>query len=371
MNTFRAAHASASNWQQAANACLAQLGNVPAQATFGFLYVTDALARDLPEILAFFKEQTDVVNWVGSLGMAVCATSQEYYDKPAMSVMLADFPINSFRIFSTIKSDMAEFSEHQAWCEKNDARFAVVHGDPRNPKTPAFIADLAETIGDGFLVGGLTSSRGPHLQIAGGLTEGGISGVLFSPEIAVTTALTQGCTPLGKKHQITECQDNVAVRIDDRPALDVFNEEVGEVLAREPMRAAGYIFAGFPIKGSDTADYVVRNIVGVDPENKLIAVGGYLNAGDTMIFCRRDIRSAYEDLVRMLRNIKSRLKNPPKGGIYYTCVGRGAHMFGENSEELKMIRQELGEFPLVGFFANGEISHNRLYGFTGVLTVFS
>lgn len=45
-------------------------------------------------------------------------------------------------------------------------------------------------------------------------------------------------------------------------------------------------------------------------------------------------------------------------------------MFGENSEGLKSIQQELGEFPLVGFFTNGEISHNRLYGYTGVLTLF-
>ena len=34
------------------------------------------------------------------------------------------------------------------------------------------------------------------------------------------------------------------------------------------------------------------------------------------------------------------------------------------------IRDTLGDFPLVGFFCNGEISHNRLYGYTGVLTLF-
>ena len=31
----------------------------------------------------------------------------------------------------------------------------------------------------------------------------------------------------------------------------------------------------------------------------------------------------------------------------------------------------LGDVPLAGFYANGEISHNRLYGYTGVLTLFS
>ncbi len=371
MDMFRVAHGTAPDWQQAANLCLAQLGSIPAEANLGFLYVTDHLAAQLPEILGFFKEQTDILHWVGSVGVAVCATAQEYNDQPAISIMIADFPPDSFRIFPAIKSDIAEFADSRAWCEQTDAHFAVVHGDPRNPKTPGFIAELAEAIRDGFLVGGLTSSRGPNFQIAGGLTEGGVSGVLFSGQVSVATALTQGCTPLGRQHEITECQDNIAIRIDDRPALDVFNEEVGDILARDPSRAAGYIFAGFPIRGSDTGDYIVRNLVGMDPENRLLAVGEYLNAGDTIMFCKRDIRTAFEDLVRMLRELKHRLGRPPKGGVYYSCLGRGAHMFGEDSVELKTIRQELGDIPLVGFFANGEISHNRLYGFTGVLTLFS
>ena len=60
----------------------------------------------------------------------------------------------------------------------------------------------------------------------------------------------------------------------------------------------------------------------------------------------------------------------PRGGLYYSCVGRGPNLFGGESEEANMIREALGEFPLVGFFCNGEISHNRLYGYTGVLTLF-
>ena len=35
-----------------------------------------------------------------------------------------------------------------------------------------------------------------------------------------------------------------------------------------------------------------------------------------------------------------------------------------------MIRDELGDFPLAGLFANGEISNDRLYGYTGVLALF-
>ena len=73
---------------------------------------------------------------------------------------------------------------------------------------------------------------------------------------------------------------------------------------------------------------------------------------------------------RMLLQLKSRLNTTIKGAVYISCMGRGREQFGSNSEEVRLIHSVLGEFPLVGFFANGEIHKNLLYGFTGVLTLF-
>jgi small ligand-binding sensory domain FIST len=73
----------------------------------------------------------------------------------------------------------------------------------------------------------------------------------------------------------------------------------------------------------------------------------------------------------MLASLKARLTGPPRGGVYVSCLGRGAQLFGKESQELRQIRDELGDFPLVGFYANGEISRDRLYGYTGVLTLFT
>jgi small ligand-binding sensory domain FIST len=75
-------------------------------------------------------------------------------------------------------------------------------------------------------------------------------------------------------------------------------------------------------------------------------------------------------MTRMLDSIQEGLYAPPRGAVYYSCLGRGPSLFGADSEELEMIRSALGDVPLVGFFCNGEISHNRLYGYTGVLTLF-
>lgn len=73
----------------------------------------------------------------------------------------------------------------------------------------------------------------------------------------------------------------------------------------------------------------------------------------------------------MLRSLKGRLSGPPRGGVYMSCLGRGAHLFGKESQEPRQIRDELGAFPLVGFYANGESARDRLYGYTGVLTRFT
>jgi len=117
-------------------------------------------------------------------------------------------------------------------------------------------------------------------------------------------------------------------------------------------------------------DYLVRNLTGIDPANKLIAIGDNPQPGQTMMFCKRDLQSARGDLLRMIYDLKDDLKEPPKAALYHACIGRGQPMFGEQGAELKLIREHLGDIPLVGFFANGEIARNRLYGYTGVLTVF-
>ncbi|MFQ5984643.1 MAG: FIST N-terminal domain-containing protein [Alphaproteobacteria bacterium] len=368
MERYRLGHAAADDWREAADACLDRLGAVPAEANLGFVYVTDHFAGELGAIVGRLEEATRVRQWVGSVGVGVCATGAEYFGRPAMAVMAADFPEASFRVFDKVGEDLLRGAGASRGGGRDAPVFGVVHADPRSPDTPETIVRLADATG-GFLVGGLTSSEGAYAQVAGRVTEGGISGVLFSPEVTVATGLSQGCSPMGPVRRVTECFRNIAVQIDGRPALEVFKEDIGAELASDLRRVAGYVYVAFLVKGSDTGDYLVRNLVGIDPEAGLIGVSEPLQPGDAIMFCRRDRESAEDDLRRMLRDLKRRVGGA-KGGLYFSCVARGPNLFGDQSEELEAIRQELGEVPLVGFFCNGEISNNRLYGYTGVLTLF-
>ena len=368
---FLVAHASAAKWKDAASEIIVSLKNVTAEHRLGFLYVTDDYADSLKDIYLFLKQNTGVPHWVGTVGFGICAPATEYFGKAAMAVMIAPIPEDAFRTFNGVKSDVsAVVSKLQEWI--GDAPpLIVTHADPRNQNVPEIIEDLSRKT-NGFLIGGLTASRGAHPQLAEDVAEGEVSGVMMSLEaVPVAAALTQGCSPIGEIHRITSCEQNILIEIDGKPALDVFKEDIGEILARDLSKVAGYIFAALPVSGSDTGDYLVRNLTGIDPEQGLLAIGEYVEPGDHIMFCRRDHDSAVEDMRRMLGDLRKRAGNAPiRGGLYYSCCARGPNQFGENSEELALIAEELGDFPLVGFFANGEISNNRLYGYTGVLTLF-
>ena len=346
------------------------MGAIPAGVNLGFVYVTDVVAEDFSSILTYLRQKTGIEHWVGSVGLGVCAGATEYFDVPAVAVMVAALPEDAFCVFPCLSRRGDRLGDgQQAWIDRATPTFGIVHADPNNAEIPALVEDLVRDT-SAFLVGGLTSSRGACHQVAGRLTGGGVSGVLLAPEVEVATGLSQGCAPVAGSHVISDCLDNVVVGLDGRRALDVFKEDVGDAVAQDLNRAAGYIHAAIPVEGSDTGDYLVRNLVGIDPVRGWLAINGEVQPGERLLFVRRDGEAAEHDLLAMLANLKKRLPRPPAGGIYFSCIARGANMFGRTGREMEAIRDGLGDFPMVGFYAGGEISNNRLYTYTGVLAVF-
>ncbi|MGE3918712.1 MAG: FIST C-terminal domain-containing protein, partial [Hyphomicrobiaceae bacterium] len=139
----------------------------------------------------------------------------------------------------------------------------------------------------------------------------------------------------------------------------------------DPRPWLANVHAAIPVAGSRDADYVVRNIVGLDMGKGLVAIAESLGPGDRVMFVRRDREAAEKDLRRMLADLKTRLSGPPRAGLYYSCVARGPNLFDGEAYEMRAIRETFGDIPFAGFFGNGEISNDRVYAYTGVLTLFS
>jgi len=234
--------------------------------------------------------------------------------------------------------------------------------------------------------------------------EGGLSGVAFSEEVALLSRVTQGCQPVGPLRRITEAERNVVYALDGEPALDCLLDDldVDENLPRDALPKLRSTLVGLSGEDHGAADEFdtparagsfgtetrVRHLIGLDPQRRGIAIADLAEPGQQLAFCRRDVEAARRDLIRIGAEIRSALEpeelplgpEAPEapaegrrivGALYVSCTGRGGPHFGAPSAELQLVRHALGDVPLVGFFAAGEIGHGRLYGYTGVLTAFT
>ena len=377
-------------------------------ATLGIVYLSDRLADQADALLAALQRRWPGLQWVGNVGIGVIAGGVEYFDEPALVLMLCELPAGSFQLFSgrqpLVASDSTAGTSTAADSSSGfQPHTALVHVDPATHDLDDLLVELAARTDSGYLFGGLSGSRGRRLHIADGVFEGGLSGVAFaspaaSPGLRLLSRISQGCQPLGPTRRLTAADGNVALTLDDQPALDLLLTEL-DVSLQQPEQAiaalrqtlVGLTAGDGPALargGQFGADTLVRHLIGIDPARQGIAVAETLHIGQHFAFCRRDVAAARRDLVRICAEIREELETEPAlgptatpidgpatgprivGAVYVSCSGRGGPHFGGPSAEAQIVAHALGDVPLVGFFAAGEIGHHHLYGYTGVLTVF-
>jgi small ligand-binding sensory domain FIST len=119
-------------------------------------------------------------------------------------------------------------------------------------------------------------------------------------------------------------------------------------------------------------DFLVRNVVGADPDSGVIAVGDLVRTGQTIQFHVRDAKSAHDDLEALLTREQGR-GAAPVGALVFSCNGRGTRLFPEPNHDARCLRDTIGPIPAAGFFAQGEIGpigrHNCLHGFTASIAL--
>ncbi len=390
---FRFGHATHPDWRAAADLVLAQLSGTGDAArgdvTLGVVYATNAFSADLGGLVDELRHRTGVDAWSGAIGHGVCATGAEYSDEPALAVMLIDLPQDGFRFFSGRRRLPGLDQSPEAGAVRPHT--ALVHADPALPDLSELVADISARTSTGFLFGGITEGAPLEAtQVAGEIFAGGVSGVAFSRHVRVLSRVTQGCAPVGAEHVVSGCTEQYLLELDGRPALDVLLSDLGVPLGARTTRDGNEIlrslpgdrlrqglFVGFSDgdagRGASFGDYSVRNVVGIDPHNRLLAVAGTPREGDRAVFCTRDQQAARRDLVRICTELRSEVEEADlqiRGALYHSCIARGERLFGSNGAEMELIRHYLGDVPLIGFHANGEIARDRIYAHTGVLTLF-
>jgi small ligand-binding sensory domain FIST len=358
---LRTAQASGERWGSIVKAALTALGPIPPGANFGLAYLTRELAEDLPSVLTFLRETTPIKHWTVAIGAGLIGPLSAVRDRPALALMVAILPPGSFQTLESWQEQGRErfLARHRDWLAGQNMPVALVHGHAGEGDLAEMIADLAAVTGS-FLIGGVTLS-----PVAG------LSGVMLGGKLSLITGLTQGCLPLGEIHRVSEASDNVIMGLDGRSALDVMREILDSKMAQDLRRAAGVIHVGLPVPGADRTDYLVRPLIAIDPTRGWLAINAQISVGDRVMFVKRDGDSARKDMQRMLSDVAQRAgQRRIMGGIYISCIARGEQMFGFDNAEPMMIKEALGDFPLIGLIGQGEFCHDRVYGFTGVLALF-
>jgi small ligand-binding sensory domain FIST len=428
MQPFPYAHATHPQWRMAAALVLAQLRAqlaLPGAArapSLALLYITDHYASEAEAILEHLSaELPEVTDWAGTVGVGIASNNVEYFDEPALAVMLCDLSPDQYRVFSGVAPLAA--SGRAAGVGGFEAQAALVHADGHTPDLAELITEVADRTTSGYLFGGLVGSRSESVQFAfssagnlqghgaaSGVFHGGLSGVAFGPGVHLISRVTQGAQPVDRERTVTAADGNLVLTLDNEPALDVLLRELGISLDQpeQAMQRLRATLVGLtpPIaadggarspqrRGQFGPEVTVRHIIGLDPGRRGVAIADVALVGSRLAFCERNVQAARADLIRVCAEVREELEpeelslplataleapeadaapQPARriaGAVYVSCAGRGGPHFGGPSAELQIVRRALGDVPLVGFFAGGEIAHHRLYGYTGVLTVFT
>ena len=351
----------------------------PSAFTLGWCYLSDYYAPDAEAILEELNKYLPAVAWVGTTGVGVSTSGIEYIDQPAMTLMVASLPRESFRLFSGLQPLPAASSGFVAHA-------ALVHAEGSTPDLQGLLHELSARTATGYLFGGLSSARNRALHMADGVFTGGLSGVAFGPDVGLISRVTQGCQPIGPWRDVTEAEGNLLLNLDGEPALDCVLQDLGldqELPDQGLARALSTTLVGLITEAEDVparpgqfgTDTVVRHVVGVDRQHRVLAIAEHLEPGMRLAFCKRNPQAAQRDLVRIATEIRDEVETDGAlrmaGALYVSCSGRGGPHFGAPHAELQVVCKALGDVPLVGFFAGGEIARHHLYGYTGVLTVFT
>jgi len=264
----------------------------------------------------------------------------------------------------------------------SDDHVAILLADPYTFPTDAFVERSADVLGDLPLIGGLANGmrgRGSVRLFADGeiYSEGAI-GVLLSGSVRVSTVVSQGCRPIGPTMVVTRSEENLLLELAGQPALARLEDIVSELDEDDRDLVAAGLQIGVAMdeyaERHERGDFLIRGVIGIDPEREAVAIGDVVDVGRTVRFHVRDAATADEDLYDLLDAHREELGRID-GALLFSCNGRGSAMFGTADHDPVALRDTLGPIGVAGFFAAGEVGpvggQNHVHGFTASVLIFS
>ena len=379
-------------------------GSLSRNPDLGIVFISSAYATDYPRLVPLLREALPMGCLIGCggggvIGMNGDGQAMEVEETPALSLTVAVLPgvtVNPFYLPAHQLPDPD--SPPQAWIETLGVEPAqkphfIVLADPGNSQITDLLEGLDFAYPGAVKVGGLASASLPGVPVGlffddelapdWGLMREGTVGVALSGNIQLETIVAQGCRPIGEPYRVEQGDRNILLQISDpdgtwHPPLTLLRDLINRLEPEDQDLAQHSLFIGvvrdvFKTQW-DRGDFLIRNLIGVDPKAGAIAIGDRVRIGQQIQFHLRDADASAEDLDFHLNTYRD--QHPaPVGALLFSCLGRGAGLYGEPQVDSRRFQQQFGAVPVAGFFGNGEIGpvggRSFLHGYTSVFALGS
>jgi small ligand-binding sensory domain FIST len=365
--------------------------NTPAD--LGFVFISSAFMSEYSRLLPLLAEKLAVPVLIGCsgggiIGAAQDGQTQELESQPALSLTLAHLPGVNIQPFHLVEQDLPDLDgPPDAWVN--------LIGVPPLP-VPQFIL-LSSYVSSGIndLLQGLDFAY-PGSVTVGGQSSGGMGGrialfyndrlygegtvgVALSGNIVVKAIVAQGCRPIGQPYQVTKGDRNIILELDEQVPLVALKDLISALSEEEKVLAQNSLFVGLAMdefkRELHQGDFLIRQIIGVDPRAGAIAIGDRVRPGQRLQFHLRDAIASATDLELLLQQHQMQQRNlgAAIGALMFSCLGRGEGLYGKPNFDSDLFQRYFHHIPLGGFFCGGEIGpvggNTFLHGYTSVFAI--
>lgn len=364
-----------------------QLGG--ASSHLVFLFVSPHFRSDYEKIIQTLYERFPCEVMLGCSAGGLIGAGREIEQRPGISMVAAHLPGVTLHSFHLRDTDLREMDTSPSlWedllkVESKESPHFVLIADPFTFPTEEFLMGIDYAYPKATKVGGLASGAsrpGENRLFLNGvaLTEG-VVGIGLTGNVVVESLVAQGCRPIGAPFIVTKAERNVVLELDYKPALYVLQELLSSLNEHDRALVHQALFLGVvmdPLKEKlHPGDFLIRNLMGVVQDQNALAVGAILNEGQWAQFHVRDAGTSSEDLESHLSQyVTEHPGGSVEGALLFSCMGRGAHLYGKPDHDTQMFHQHLGNLPMGGFFCNGEIGPingvTYLHGYTSSFGLF-
>lgn len=388
--------------------------SLPMPADLGLVFISSAYASEYSRLMPLLQERLSVRVMIGCggsgvIGMNAQGQAQEVEGEPALSLSVAHLPNVGVQGFHLTAEDLPDLdSSPDTWVNligvspQEQPQFILL-ADPFSSSINDLLQGLDFAYPGSNKIGGLASTTAMGVQSglfyfseqtpqAKSVYREGTVGIALSGNIVLETIVAQGCRPIGQTYRVTKGERNILLELSaqeamgsatadeqSRSPLVVLRDVIQNLSEADRQLAQNSLFIGIARdefkQQLGHGDFLIRNMLGVDPRVGAIAIGDRVRPGQRIQFHLRDARTSKEDLKLLLQCQQQRTTNAtdPAGALMFSCLGRGEGLYGESNFDSQLFHQYLNNIPLGGFFCNGEIGpvggSTFLHGYTSVFGI--